>query len=184
MQTVEAQNSLIRRCGCSPFQSGNSVEIQNFWVICFLEHADRDQFVLHSARRLGGSLARIRSIARFAVLQLNDNMAASKSDGPKTLTISRVLQWATRWQSGGWEVSGEDQVFEYSETTSVWDHYFVAHARGAESRRRLNGLRHRTVEEERCRTDSLCQTYNRTAAKLSRERCSQELRGHHGARLA
>ena len=76
-QTMEAQDTLIRKCGCSPFQlaSHRDPEVPGDLLQSLPD-------VISSSSVLHGDVAahtdRVRSIARQAVLQYNDNLAVRR----------------------------------------------------------------------------------------------------------
>ena len=90
-QTVAAPNSLIRRCACSPFQIAVGGDGG------FLQDQLDSSSILHDD--LAAHTGRIRSTARLAVLQIDDDVAIRRL-WTRDLAHFVHSQWATMWQSG------------------------------------------------------------------------------------
>ena len=89
-QTMEAKNSLTRRCGYSPFQIniGRDPELPGD-LLQDLPNVISSSSILHDD--VAAHTARIRSNASLAVMQFNDNLATRRALDQRTETIERVF---------------------------------------------------------------------------------------------
>ena len=100
-QTMEANNSLTRRCGYSPFQIaiGRNPELPGD-LLQDLPNVISSSSILHDD--VAAQTARIRSNARLAVLQFNDNLGTRRAldERPRPLREFTVGDEVAAWRRG------------------------------------------------------------------------------------
>ena len=171
-QTMEAQKSLTRRCGYSPFQIaiGRDPELPGD-LLQDLPNVISSSSTLHDD--VAAHAARVRSSARLAVMQFNDNLATRRAldQRPRPLREFSVGDEVAVWRRGtGKGALGKQQRAQWRGPGiilgAVRGNYFVAMP-GSVIKAAPEQLRHRTAEEQE--TDRVALRDLRRAADVLRE---------------
>ena len=188
-QTMEAKNSLTRRCGYSLFQVaiGRDPELPGD-LLQDLPKVISSSSILHDD--VAAHTARILSNARVAVMQFNDNLATlgALDQRPRPLREFSVGDEVAVWRRGtGKGAPGKQRRAQWRGLGiillgAVRGNYFVAMP-GSVIKAAPEQLRHRTGEEQE--TDRVVLRDLRRPADVLRESGSaKKFRGHRGIGLA
>ena len=148
-QTMEAKNSLTRRCGNRPFQIaiGRDPELPGD-LLQDLPNAISSSSILHDDA--AAHTARIRPNARLAVMQFNDNSATCRAldQRPRPLREFSVGDEVAVWRRGTGKGAPGKQRRARRRGPGISAAIILGSCHGASSKAAPEQLRHRTAEEQ------------------------------------
>ena len=176
-QTKEAKNSLTTRCGYSPFQIaiGRDHELPGD-LLQDLPNVISSSSILHDD--VAAHTARIRSNARLAVMQFNDNLATRRAldQRPRPFREFSVGDEVAVWRRGTGKVhlaiNGELNGVVLASSWEQFAEIIVWLCRESVIKAAPEQLRHRTAEEQE--TDRVVLRDLRRTADILREGGSAE----------